>query len=533
MAIPFNKEVILEAIREVISEHETDPNLELQVGDYQTKHYHMCPGAKTLYQDIESKVEDMDLAVRAAKLQDALFAMEEIALERGATEADVFAAEAVASQIMSMAQMMGLEQEHSYIQGHVDKIKAAADGMEEAKAIQEVLAETTKDYTLTTQSGKKIHMPFKNSGDAKKYATDNSNIKSAEETMEEETISVGHVDDEPGMLKQYAFDTAEYAAKLYKLLHHYEQMEDQVDFPNWWQHKVMMAREYMSKATHYLEFETREPEIDAQIDNAPPEVDLEEARDYQALAKKQIMFGGKLATVVGEEGDYIRLKFKDGKENLVTKKDFENKQPGVNEIYPEIADSLGAIMDPENAKLLAGLAKLAVNAGSVPAAMAILYKNRNNPLLKKHLEKIDPALVDSNDEVSEANHMHEDEDTPEPSRKDMKAAEKETGGKKTHFTPEAQKMHNIIKSKVAKIEKKVETGDDYKLDLAALKQYISKPEVKKALGAKLIKGMVSSIIGETVTENKATCCGKCGRTHVKGTECKKPFLTGKDHCRVR
>lgn len=36
-----------------------------------------------------------------------------------------------------------------------------------------------------------------------------------------------------------------------------------------------------------------------------------------------------------------------------------------------------------------------------------------------------------------------------------------------------------------------------------------------------------------LAENKATCCGKCGRTHVKGTECKKPFLTGQDHCRVR
>jgi len=29
----------------------------------------------------------------------------------------------------------------------------------------------------------------------------------------------------------------------------------------------------------------------------------------------------------------------------------------------------------------------------------------------------------------------------------------------------------------------------------------------------------------------ATCCGKCGRVHVKGTKCKRPFLTGKDHCR--
>jgi len=121
----MNKSKMMEAIRSIISEHETDPALELMVGDYQTKHYHMCPGAKALYQDIESKGVDMDLAVRTAKLQDALFAMEEEALDNGATEVDLFAAETVASQIMDMARMMGLEEEHSYIQGHITKIKNA------------------------------------------------------------------------------------------------------------------------------------------------------------------------------------------------------------------------------------------------------------------------------------------------------------------------------------------------------------------------------------------------------------------------
>ena len=121
----MKKSKMMETIRSIISEHETDPALELMVGDYQTKHYHMCPGAKALYQDIESKGVDMDLAVRTAKLQDALFAMEEEALDNGATEVDLFAAETVASQIMDMARMMGLEEEHSYIQGHITKIKNA------------------------------------------------------------------------------------------------------------------------------------------------------------------------------------------------------------------------------------------------------------------------------------------------------------------------------------------------------------------------------------------------------------------------
>ena len=97
--------------------------------------------------------------------------------------------------------------------------------------------------------------------------------------------------------------------------------------------------------------------------------------------------------------------------------------------------------------------------------------------------------------ITEEDVYDTDLDDKQPSKKDLKAAEKETGGKRTHFTPEAQKMHDVIKIKVGKIEKKIEDKQDYKLDLTALKQYISKPEVRKALGANHIKGMVSSIIG--------------------------------------
>lgn len=145
----------------------------------------------------------------------------------------------------------------------------------------------------------------------------------------------------------------------------------------------------------------------------------------------------------------------------------------------------------------------------------------------------------STEAPSEEEPLMEDEDVydtdiddKQPSKKDLKAAEKETGGKRTHFTPEAQKMHDVIKIKVGKIEKKIEDKQDYKLDLAALKQYISKPEVRKALGANHIKGMVSSIIGETITEG-VSCCGRCGRVHESSQECKKPYI-GKDspkHCK--
>jgi len=129
-----------------LTENETDPSLEIKVGDYQTKHYHMCPGAKDLYSDIESKTEDMDLAERTAKIQDSLFYIEEKALQDGATDDDVMMAQNLADQIMSMAEMMGLAEEHGYIQGHVDKIKVAIGGSKE---------EPVSERKVTTKEGLK------------------------------------------------------------------------------------------------------------------------------------------------------------------------------------------------------------------------------------------------------------------------------------------------------------------------------------------------------------------------------------------
>ena len=108
----------------IVEQESTDPQ-ETVVGGYQTKHYDVCPGAQTLYKDIESKVDNIDLATRAAKLQDALFAIEKNVLQTGANNLDVEAAVLLAGQIMAMAKMMGLEKEHAYIQGHIDKIKSA------------------------------------------------------------------------------------------------------------------------------------------------------------------------------------------------------------------------------------------------------------------------------------------------------------------------------------------------------------------------------------------------------------------------
>ena len=104
---------------------ETADSGEIVVGNYQTRHYDMCPSATKLYNDIDDQVDDLDLSERTAKMQDVLFYLEKHTVKemKSATQEDVMMAENLAEQIMAMAGMMNLESEHDYIQSHVDAIK--------------------------------------------------------------------------------------------------------------------------------------------------------------------------------------------------------------------------------------------------------------------------------------------------------------------------------------------------------------------------------------------------------------------------
>lgn len=108
---------------------ETKDSQEIKVGTYQTRHFDMCPAASELYVDIFDKVDDRDLAVRTAKLQDVLFYLEKHTVKEmgSATAEDVAMAENLQDQIMAMANMMGLYDQHDYIDGHVRAIKDLAN----------------------------------------------------------------------------------------------------------------------------------------------------------------------------------------------------------------------------------------------------------------------------------------------------------------------------------------------------------------------------------------------------------------------
>ena len=118
---------------------ESEDVYELEIGDYRTRHYDMCPGATALYSKIVSGEipVDMGIAIRAARLQDALFYLEKHTVKemQSATFEDVVAAQNLAYEIMQLAKMMNLEKEHQYIYAHVQAIRELAGVSEEDLAL--------------------------------------------------------------------------------------------------------------------------------------------------------------------------------------------------------------------------------------------------------------------------------------------------------------------------------------------------------------------------------------------------------------
>lgn len=85
-----------------------------------------------------------------------------------------------------------------------------------------------------------------------------------------EDLDLGHEDDEPHMIKSELYRIGKYAMELYNMVDQFEG-KGEVDFPAWWQSKITTAKNMVSSAKHYLEFELKEPEIDAMVGVAAAE----------------------------------------------------------------------------------------------------------------------------------------------------------------------------------------------------------------------------------------------------------------------
>ena len=86
----------------------------------------------------------------------------------------------------------------------------------------------------------------------------------------DEDLDLGHQDNEPHMIKAELYRIGKYAMELYQMVDEFEG-KGEVDFPAWWQSKITKAQEMMVSAKHYLDFEIKEPTIDAMVGVASDE----------------------------------------------------------------------------------------------------------------------------------------------------------------------------------------------------------------------------------------------------------------------
>ena len=111
----------------------------------------------------------------------------------------------------------------------------------------------------------------------------------------DEDLDLGHEDNEPHMLKADLYRIGKYAMELYKMVDQFEG-EQEVDFPHWWQAKIIEAKNMLISAKHYLDFEIKEPQLDAMVDVASEEGAIDE------MSKKQIKKRGEIFDTLTAKG---------------------------------------------------------------------------------------------------------------------------------------------------------------------------------------------------------------------------------------
>ena len=98
-----------------------------------------------------------------------------------------------------------------------------------------------------------------------------------------EDLDLGHQDNEPHMLKADLYRIGKYAMDLYQMMGELEG-EVEVDLPHWWQSKISNAKSAIVGAKHYLDFEIKEPAIDAvvdRMDDIAPEMEVDVVDDIE------------------------------------------------------------------------------------------------------------------------------------------------------------------------------------------------------------------------------------------------------------
>jgi len=99
-----------------------------------------------------------------------------------------------------------------------------------------------------------------------------------------EDLDLGHQDNEPHMLKKDLYRIAKYASELYIMVNEFDNKGVEVDFPHWWQSKVIKSKEMLISAKHYLDGELTIPQIDATLEEDKDEPKVLSTKELNRLA---------------------------------------------------------------------------------------------------------------------------------------------------------------------------------------------------------------------------------------------------------
>jgi hypothetical protein len=148
---------------------------------------------------------------------------------------------------------------------------------------------------LAMEEGKKEDVDGDGDIDSKDYlAKRDAAIKKAKGEMKED-IDLGHEDNEPHMIKGDLYRIGKYAMELYAMAEELEETGQEIDFPAWWQAMITDAATKMVKAKHYLDFELKEPAIDAAVDALTGEEPHMGEPEPPMMETKANKLAGKLA----------------------------------------------------------------------------------------------------------------------------------------------------------------------------------------------------------------------------------------------
>jgi hypothetical protein len=91
--------------------------------------------------------------------------------------------------------------------------------------------------------------------------------------------------------------------ELYAMVEELEETGQEIDFPAWWQAMITDSKEQMVKSKHYLDFELKEPAIDAAVDaltGEAPHMGEPEAPMMEAEIGKDEILAGKIMKALKE-----------------------------------------------------------------------------------------------------------------------------------------------------------------------------------------------------------------------------------------